>query len=241
MVNTLDVAVDAATRATELSPENLEILDLLANLLTRTFKFSLLVDVYQRLIRLDPMDRYFVGLASAYAECRDYNSARVAALRALELFPHAYRAHFILGHCAERQSDLLAAAHHYAQVVKGDPKHVPSLVNLAVALRSSGCPMEALDYLKEAQKLAPESVELYYNLAYSYENLGLLAEAIDMCRKALELNPDHAASTNLLAASLQKDRRSQEACDILAPYVQQHPNDCNVHCTLASFIWIGEN
>ncbi|HUO08509.1 MAG TPA: tetratricopeptide repeat protein [Phycisphaerae bacterium] len=230
----LDLAIDAATRASVMASDNVEVLDLLASLLTRKGTFAPLVEIYKRLISLDPMDRYYIGLASAYAECRDYDAAKAAARHALELFPTANQAHFILGHCAERQSDWLAAAHHYAEVVKADPKHVPSLVNLAVALRSSGCPLEALDCLREAQRQAPENFEVVYNLADSYEKLGKLDEAIEMSRRALELRPDHPSAINLLGSTLQKKRRSREALELLEPFVQQHPDDCLVHGALAS-------
>ena len=70
------------------------------------------------------------------------------------------------------------------------------------------------------------------NISLTHRELGNFDEAVAAAREALEIKPGHSATINALALSLQKQRRSSEATQLLEDLIASNPNDRDAYCNL---------
>ena len=98
----------------------------------------------------------------------------------------------VIGNVERLRGRLADAVASYRVALSIDADHVPSLVNLGLALRDLGEPHEALTLLDRAVQLAPGHVDALFNRALALNDLGRIDECEILIERALELDPDFA-------------------------------------------------
>jgi hypothetical protein len=125
--------------------------------------------------------------------------------------------------CAEAQAHenagrLDQAEHILAQVLDAKPDYPPALLQAAVMSYNRKRPLESLEHLQRAIRIAPEHALFHRNICEIYRSLARLDEAVFHGKRAVELAPDDAdALYNLgvihydrleIEAAIESDRRA---------------------------------
>jgi Tfp pilus assembly protein PilF len=117
-----------------------------------------------------------------------------------------------------KAGEMRLAAEQYQQILQRQPKHVPSLNNLAWLYYEMG-DQRALPTAREAYALAPQSAAIMDTLGWILVRLGQVAEGLPLLEKAAapanapaEIKYHHAAA---LARSGAKDRAKEQLTQLL--------------------------
>ena len=105
-----DLASAVTDRLLKNPPTDMAGLQALSQVLTKLLRFEQLIDVYQSLLALEAREGFYVGLASAYAELKNYEAASNAAAEAIARFPAVPGAHYIAGFCAGQPAEITPAS-----------------------------------------------------------------------------------------------------------------------------------
>jgi predicted O-linked N-acetylglucosamine transferase (SPINDLY family) len=105
-----------------------------------------------------------------------------------DLFKHAVQSF--------QQGKLDDSARAFRQLLRKEPRHLPSLNILAIVLTTQKKYQEAEGYLQTALKLNSSSDATFYNYGIVLKALGRPEEALQRFSQALALNPGNADSWN---------------------------------------------
>jgi Flp pilus assembly protein TadD len=179
--------------------------------------------------RPDDADVRF-NYAKALSARRQFDAAREAYLKVIELKPDHLLAHFELGLMLVTANDFEAAAKEFALVVEGDPTRVTARSNLVHALRAAHRYKDAVDAQRRAVEALPESMELRAQLAWmlatspdaAVRNGGeasVLAKALcdETSEKNAELLVIHGAALAESGEFDQAAARVEQALELLKP------------------------
>ncbi|MBW2091618.1 MAG: tetratricopeptide repeat protein [Deltaproteobacteria bacterium] len=108
-----------------------------------------------------------------------------------------------VGDCYLRKKFPQEAQEAYELANKKYSESIHALNRLAISLRKDGRFEEALNYYRQAIRLAPHDEGLYYNTARLYIEWGKREKAIEALKKALNINPEFK-DANVLLAKIQK-------------------------------------
>lgn len=171
---------------------------------------------YRKAIELQPdfADSYYL-LACAMHESGQLTQAIAMFERALALKPNFPEALGDLGAVLVDRGEVEQGAKLLAQALALQPGNAVVLSNMSNALRMQGKVTAALENYRHGLRLEPDSLDLIAGLAGLLEKTGELAEAKVLIERALDLYSLHPAS-NLVAAQLaRREKRFQDAVDIL--------------------------
>ena len=145
-----------------------------------------------------------------------YESARQAAVRALELDDTLAEAWAALASIQiSHDWDWDRARGTIQTALQYGPRNVVVLVNAAAIARSTGQPVQAVDFARRAVELDPLSQSSLRTLGVTYWASGLHGEAEKIYRQILELYPDLETVNAYIAASLSLQGKSEEAWQFL--------------------------
>lgn len=85
--------------------------------------------------------------------------------------------------------DFAAAERSFRRVLKDDPRHVPAVVNLGVAMREAGRMEESLACFQRAAAIDPNNAEALNNLGLALHHDGQSKDAIRLFKRVLQLKP----------------------------------------------------
>lgn len=111
-----------------------------------------------------------------------------------------------------------------------------ALVDLGVALDAQGRFEEAVDYYREAVRLAPGRYQVHNNLGNILDHLGRTPEALAEYREAVRLKPDMAFLHNGAGQMLAKLGRFDEATAEFAEAMRFDPNFASPHLELGKML-----
>jgi tetratricopeptide (TPR) repeat protein len=114
-----------------------------------------------------------------------------------------------------------------------DPKSVPSLYLLGVALLDAGLPREALPHLRKAHKLAPDNGEIQVSLVRAQFQLGNNAAALELADRALGGDSKNPSMIVALASLCVLHGQVQRARYMLEVANARMPHDFNIELSLA--------
>lgn len=111
----------------------------------------------------------------------------------------------------------------YKKIVEIQPEQVSALNNLAWLNRDKD-PMLAMNYIEQAFKLAPQDPQVLDTLGMLTLDGGNLADAFNLVSKAAALSPSDIQIQFHLGYILVKQKRIDEAREVLESLVRQAPN-----------------
>jgi tetratricopeptide (TPR) repeat protein len=186
---------------------------------------------YRRAVEADPEDalaQYNLGFALVGQG--DEEAARVHFRRAIELDPAFRNAHFNLAASLARDQRWDEAAAHYRKALEIDPQDHEARLELAAALAGSGQVEGAVRELTAVLDTAPDfetavKARASIQLGRLAGAGGEAAEALEHFRRAVELDPGSITAHRVLARSLARHGRLEEAAAELGRVVELAPDD----------------
>jgi tetratricopeptide (TPR) repeat protein len=143
---------------------------------------------------------------------QDPERARQLYLQALGLRSDAPDVHYGLATVCHKLGDLHAAAHHFKEVTRLDPRRAGAFINLGAIYNLLDQLDDAVVMLRRGIQLDSHRGEGYYNLALVYRRKKQLDLAIQAYREAIRVNPQMAdAHYNLGNLYVEKAQYGQAA------------------------------
>jgi TolB-like protein/Tfp pilus assembly protein PilF len=162
------------------------------------------VKLYQNALDIAPdYAAAWGGLADGYNFLDEFELARQAANKALELDPDFALAHASLGWIAMvHDHDLVGASQNLERALKLDPTN-PQIIRIAASLSSNLVRLnEAIGLLEYAVARDPVQPLVHAHLALTYFSAGRLDDAIRSYRTALRLSPNGDGWSSFIGAAL---------------------------------------
>ena len=120
------------------------------------------ISLFNALVRIDPSSVYgHYNLGCAYADKKEYGSAKVHFLRTIEMEPLHSRALNQLGNIDFLQGRILDAEHYYSKALKYGKYNAEAYYNLAMIMAQTGRPVDAIrNYELFLARVPPEYQEM---------------------------------------------------------------------------------
>ena len=151
---------------------------------------------YSRLVPED--DRAWTELGKHYLGQNQLQESVDASLRSIRLAPFKSIARNNLGVALDRLGKHDEAVKQLRVAASYDPLNTGALLNQTGPLVSLRRPLEALQVMQQARRIAPDKASIWANLGAVQMQVGQEQEAEQSLRKALELHPGlHEAQENL--------------------------------------------
>lgn len=165
---------------------------------------------FQRL-ELPPLDRLpiqsdndyaaklYLRLAMEYAERSNVTAAEVCYLKSLRLNPTDVAARNNYGAMLLRGGRYQAAVHEFDIALKIKSDMPQARCNLGIVYQELGRPMEALQQLHEALRIAPMDCDILSNVATLERDLGNIDTCLTLVQQCLSVNSNHPNGRYLLS------------------------------------------
>jgi ribosomal protein S12 methylthiotransferase accessory factor len=128
--------------------------------------------------------------------------------------PGKYYLHFYLGACHLAVNDPETARSYFQRSLNLDPteQDIPSIYSyLGVALKEMGEYRQALEILKEGEKLDKERTDIYNLMGFCYFKLKEHENAIENFKKVIQLNPSSAIDYANIASNYRQMGETEKA------------------------------
>lgn len=207
------------TAALRRDPDDLDIREILAELLSKSGNSAGAVEQYRALVgRVPGVARWHAELAHELAEGGSLPEARSEAELALRLDPQIAASHFTVGFVLEHTGQPAEAMAEYETVLRMKPDYPEAHLRLAMILsRQARYREAAVGHYAEFLRLAPGSPEAENNMGFLLGMSGDLRGAVTHYREALRLKPDFAEACNNLGVALE---RLGEVAEAISYYQQ---------------------
>jgi Flp pilus assembly protein TadD len=226
-------ALQYATRAVELAPQQCHAHRALASVLRRLGRQQEAMAEDIQALQLDPRSaqaHYNFGVALV-----DYGKLPEAVdqfQQALSIQPDMPLAHDNLGSALYQMGRLPAAIEQFEAELKINPDFAEAHSNLGIALAQTGHIQDAITHLQRALQTSPDSVPVLYNLGLALAQTGRFTEAIARFEHVLRLKPDYAEAHNYLGLALAQMGRIQEATAHCRQALRLKPDYVEAHYNL---------
>ncbi len=124
-----------------------------------------------------------------------------------------------------RQGNVAAAAGVYARILESDPDHAGARHMMGVVRLQEGRPADAETEFRRAIARADGIARYHYNLGVALSAQERLGESLNSFESALALDPEFFDAAFGKGTALLRLGRSQEAEDILRPWIVVRPDD----------------
>ena len=132
---------------------------------------------------------------------------------------------FVLALGDHQKNNLVAAQKLYNQVLKIDPNHVGTHINLGMIFINLNENQKAIICSEKAIKINPNSFSAYNNLGIAFKALGEIEKAITCYERAIEINPNNAIIYNNLGKIFYQSGEYPKALSIFTKILQIDPNN----------------
>ncbi len=168
----------------------------LGNTAFRRQAYSQAIEHYHKELELAPDGRPWRGIAKAYVELGNLDSARIAFDRAIALDDNLHQAYFGLALLLEDMGDLTGALEASQKALEREPSSTEYQFSVGANLFKSGRTEEAIPYLKRVTEDWPWHQAAHYNLAQALVRSGRNTEARQMQERAEQLRELQATISN---------------------------------------------
>ena len=157
-----------------------------------------------------------VGMFSAkhIAENRPPHQAIDELKKIDKMLPAKYYVQFYLGSCHLGMDNPELAFNYFQIALDCDPNEqdIPSILSyMGVALKDMGKYREAIEVLKEGEKLDKERTDLYNLMGFCHFKLKEHDEAIENFKKVIQLNPSSAIDYANIASNYRDTGKKEKA------------------------------
>jgi ribosomal protein S12 methylthiotransferase accessory factor len=131
-----------------------------------------------------------------------------------KMLPNKYYVHFYLGASHLSINDPATARSYFSKALTLDPteQDIPSIYSyMAVALKDMGEYRQALEILKEGEKLDPERTDIYNLMGFCHFKLKEHLEAIENFKKVIALDPSSAIDYANIASNYRQMGEKEKA------------------------------
>jgi tetratricopeptide (TPR) repeat protein len=139
---------------------------------------------------------------------------------------------FDLGLLAYQSGQHETAISHFRRVLRLNPTHTGTYINLGLAFAAQGKIVEAVVHYERALALDPNHADAHNNLGVALVAQGRFVEAIAHYQRAIELDPRKADQHNNLGLALAAQGRIAEAICSLQQVIALNPNHAIAHNNL---------
>jgi tetratricopeptide (TPR) repeat protein len=129
------------------------------------------IEVFQKLIKLDPSARSYVFLGISYRHLGRFDEAKQYFQEGLKLDPHNGACLYNLGFIAERQGDSASAESLFQQALHWNPDYAEALLELANLRIMNKKYADAVELLRKYVRVSRNPATGYYKLAMVERNL----------------------------------------------------------------------
>jgi tetratricopeptide (TPR) repeat protein len=181
----------------EMYPHHLDTLQVLAEIMVKTNRNNLAVEMLLRAEKIDSSNpQIFYNLGLVYQLQGQLEESILSYKKGISIFPGNQQAHSNLGLALAAQKDFSGAIACYECAITIDP-------NFAVAHNNRGAALAELERFNEAIASYDKAIHLHPDYAEAYNNRGLVFQrqslqdlAIANYNKAVNLKPDYAEAYN---------------------------------------------
>jgi Flp pilus assembly protein TadD len=185
-------------------------------------QFDCAVETLQTALKSDPKSaqlHYLVGLA--LLEGKHAADAVPELEKSVQLAPNEAPPRLLLASVYEKAGNHAEAEDQWKQALRIDPKSEIALEGLATDLIARQDYVDAVKLLHSA----PRTEKLTIKLAQALGLLNYLDEAAAVLNQAMQANPDSLPLANAMTVVLVKQRKYQDATNLLDKTVAAHPSD----------------
>ncbi len=180
---------------------------------------------YRTGLTFEPQNAALIfNLARVYDQLGEREQAIQHYLKTLEADPAFTYAYNNLGLLYEESHDVRNAEKAYKQALKQDHDYNLARLNLGNLYAANGQYELAEKTLSDAQLREPENEWVYYYQGNMYLRKGAFEQAVNAYSRALEINPKHSTTYYLLAVSLTKLKKMDDALQASLSYMQLAPD-----------------
>jgi tetratricopeptide (TPR) repeat protein len=223
-------AMEVLREAAELRPNQLVLLDVLAQQLEEQQRWEEAVGCY-RAIRVQ---RPELGVALAHALVRvgRFREAETVARELLRQQPSHPDLYNLLGNVLKDGGRDEEAIEQLRRAIQLSPRYARAHFNLGVVLHNKGREEEAIEHLRQALSIEPGYARAHNNLGAALKAKGRVDEAIEHYRRALALEPRFAGAHTNLGNALSSKGRKEEAIEYYRQALSLDPGFAPAHYNL---------
>ncbi len=188
-----------------------------------------------------PSTDYLYWYRKGYANnaLKQYDSARTALLKSLELRKTYTNTYLELGFAATKTLQAEEAIGYFQKAIEIDPKSHTPYNGIGEVYRDVKKDMdEAMTWYRKTLALNVNERKANYGMGYCLNAKGRYAEAIPMLRRAIESEPDYTAAFVELGYSLFKTGNNTDAVYHLRKAIELNPKNENARYYLV-LLYIG--
>lgn len=180
-------------------------------------------------------------LGIAHAERHEWKQAFTVLRKAVVLAPSSVRAHYTLALTLDRADPGKGAGiPEYRKVLKLDPRHVDSLINLGIDWGDQN-PGEARSLFERAIRLAPNNANAHLNLALLLNREAQGNASAAEFRQAIRLNPELIEARRQMAALLMSQQQWEGVIEQCREILKREPDDASTRYTLGQALIRNKN
>lgn len=226
-------ALQSASRAVALGPDNAQAQLDLADLLASRGRLDEAVTHFRRAVQLKPgATEARAKLARALTARGEFDEAATLLSESLATEPQSAETLTQLGFALASQGKLDLALANYRRALALDPGSAEAHSYLGAALASRGELEEAIDHFEKALHAKPDLAEVHDWLGVALRKQGKPEEATRHFRQALRLNPRLASAHNNLGSLLGSQGNLKEAVGQFREALAADPHYSEAHNNL---------
>jgi len=227
-------AEDALQRASELEPNDLDILNSLGVNLTRQGKYAESLDVFSHVEAGDPAyEPAYCNRIITYTEMAQHDKAELMFYLARQIKDECPLCYYNIGNSLYSRNRFDQAIDCWKQTLRLDPEHAHANARIAEALWAKGNLTEAGEYYEAELSRDAEDVDTLLDYGEMLMDLGRLDEARQKFLIATRVAPDSAATHFCLGELAMKDRAYATAERHFRRARQSDPKYPGIHIRLA--------
>ena len=221
-------------------PTQPHVLNNLGNALLDLGRQEEAIEAYHAAVRLQPSYAdALTNLGLAQLTAGDAAAAHGTLRKAVEAAPRQAKAWAALGRSLRGLGRNPESIQAFQTSLSLRPNHVPTLHNLAVAMRLDGQPDKARQILEQCAAADTRSAEIRYNLGHCHQDLGRLDDAVAAYRAAIAIQPTYRDAHDSLNRLLWQRGDTQHYLASYVAALRDHPTDAGLLADLAARLNLG--
>ena len=176
----------------------------------------------------------FINLGKKYFLEKNYEKAKEAYEKAIELDPKDARAYNNLANVYYEEKDYEKAKEAYEKAIELDPNFAGAYNNLGILYYKEKDYEKAKEAYEKAIELDPNFAIAYFNLANVYDEEKDYEKAKEAYEKAIELDPKYAKAYNNLGILYYEEKDYEKAKEAYEKAIELDPNNAIAYNNLAN-------